>query len=121
MENKSKGRIMHVEDRADIRDFVQLSLEREGYEVLLSLGTVAQALSAIPEQVTALGIDIGILDGKLPDGYGGEVAKAIKDHNLPIQLFGFSGGTVPYVDVNVSKTDRVIGLVQAINNYGESK
>lgn len=70
--NKS-SRILLIEDEAQIRRFVRLALEGEGYNIMES-DTMHKALEHIPEAAPAL----IILDLGLPDGDGIDFIRSVR-------------------------------------------
>lgn len=75
-----KPLIQVIEDDAQIRDFLQLSLQAQGYLVLANR-TLAQAQTAFAEVKPAL----VILDLNLPDGDGRQFIRDVRQHSdIPI-------------------------------------
>ena len=75
----SAPRVLVVDDEPDLRNLYELSLVREGYQILAA-GSVAEARALMAEQ----SFDVLITDMNLPDGQGLEllhdIARAEKDH-----------------------------------------
>ena len=70
----SKLKIWVVEDDETIQKYLKILLERENYEVVISLN-----LSNAEETLDGGYVpDVLILDLNLPDGYGAEICKRIK-------------------------------------------
>jgi len=78
VEAPEEAQIMLVEDHASFRQAVASVLEREpGFNVVAQAGSLAEAhrmLGAEP-------VDVAIIDLALPDGYGGELIKDLRDAN----------------------------------------
>jgi PAS domain S-box-containing protein len=75
-EEPEEARIMLVEDHASFRQAVASVLEREpGFTVVAQAGSLAEA----HRMLEAESVDIAIIDLALPDGYGGELIKDLRD------------------------------------------
>lgn len=73
-----EGQIMLVEDHASFRQAVASVFEREpGFTVVAQAGSLAEAR----RMLKAKPIDVAIIDLALPDGYGGELVKDLRDAN----------------------------------------
>ncbi len=95
--------ILVVDDERKIRDLVRSYLEREGYSVLVA-DTGQRALEATERA----GPDLVVLDLKLPDLPGEEVARTIRSHSdLPIIMLTAKAG----------EEDRVAGLHLGADDY----
>lgn len=95
--------ILVVDDERKIRDLVRSYLEREGYSVLVA-DTGQRALEAAERA----GPDLVVLDLKLPDLPGEEVARTIRSHSdLPIIMLTAKAG----------EEDRVAGLHLGADDY----
>jgi two-component system, NtrC family, response regulator PilR len=70
--------VLVIDDEPDLRTLYELSLTREGYEVVTA-DTVAQSLSALQER----SFHAVISDMQLPDGLGLEVLKFLGRHQRP--------------------------------------
>ncbi len=70
--------VLVIDDEPDLRTLYELSLTREGYEVITT-DTVAQSLSALQER----SFHAVISDMQLPDGLGLEVLKFLGRHQRP--------------------------------------
>ena len=79
-----KGRILHVEDDADNREFLTFLLKGEGYEVIPTPDPV-EALKI----VRRISFDLYIVDVRLPGMSGLELCKELRqiDGNKPIIIF----------------------------------
>ena len=67
-------RILLVDDHASFRQGVSFAVEREpGYAVVGQAGSLAEARKMLR------GVDVAIFDLGLPDGYGGELIKELRD------------------------------------------
>jgi two-component system, NtrC family, response regulator PilR len=69
------ARVLVIDDEPDLRTLYELSLVREGYEVITA-GTVAQSLAALQTQ----GFHAVVSDMQLPDGLGLEVLRFLATH-----------------------------------------
>ncbi len=68
--------ILLVEDHASLRQAVASVFEREpGFTVVAQAGSLAEARRMLN------GVDVAIIDLALPDGYGGELIKDLRDAN----------------------------------------
>lgn len=83
--NKRDGsaprKILVVDDEADIRELLELTLLRMGLEVETA-GNVKQALALLQKQ----SFDLCLTDMRLPDGEGLQVVEHIHKHNLDIPV-----------------------------------
>ncbi|CAA9456106.1 MAG: diguanylate cyclase/phosphodiesterase (GGDEF & EAL domains) with PAS/PAC sensor(s) [uncultured Rubrobacteraceae bacterium] len=67
-------RILLVEDHASLRQAVAALFDREpGFTVVGQAGSLAEARTMLD------GVDVAIVDLNLPDGYGGEIIKEMRD------------------------------------------
>lgn|SRR5689334_5710535 len=76
--------ILFVEDNADTGHLVALILTAQGHNITC-VPTVKEAM----EIMGAVGVDLYLLDGRLPDGDGVELCKQIRevDRQTPILFF----------------------------------
>jgi len=90
-----KGKILVVDDEADIRESLQALLEMEGYVVDLA-ASGAEGLRA----VEARDYDLMLLDLMMPDLSGMEVLQEVRSHDrdLPVFLITAYGSTQVAVD-----------------------
>jgi DNA-binding NtrC family response regulator len=90
-----KGKILVVDDEADIRESLQVLLEMEGYAVDLAANG-SEGLRA----VEARDYDLMLLDLMMPDLSGMEVLQEVRNHDrdLPIFLITAYGSTQVAVD-----------------------
>ena len=72
-------RVMLVEDHTAIREALASTFQAEGFEV------VAQAASLSEARGMLEGIDVAVVDLGLPDGYGGDLIKALREANPQAQ------------------------------------
>ena len=73
-----EGQIMLVEDHASFRQAVASVFEREpDFTVVAQAGSLAEAR----RMIGAKPVDVAIIDLALPDGYGGELVKDLRDAN----------------------------------------
>jgi DNA-binding NtrC family response regulator len=77
----ASGRILIIDDEAEIRESLQTLLELEGYEVTTAVNA-AKGLARLGERP----FDLVLLDKALPDQDGFEVLASIRerDHALPV-------------------------------------
>jgi len=68
-----RSRILVVEDEAEIRHFVRLALESEGYEVFEADSMKRGLIEAATRRPDLLVLDLG-----LPDGDGVELVRALR-------------------------------------------
>jgi two-component system response regulator PilR (NtrC family) len=82
--NKSKQRILHVDDDPDVRLLMAGSLQEFGYFVVTA-GTVAEAL----QLAKGMKFSLCILDVRLPDGTGIELCQQLRElqPNVPIVYY----------------------------------
>jgi CheY-like chemotaxis protein len=83
--HQTKARILHVDDHQDARLMMAALLQDRGYGVLTA-GSVVEALELAKEIV----FDLYILDIRLPDGTGVELAKQLRDMNRSIPILYYS-------------------------------
>ena len=76
-----KGRILLVDDDANLRDSMHDNLEMEGYSVQ-EAGTAAEAL----KKAGGGGFDVILMDFNLPDGTGIDAIRAIRKTNTETQI-----------------------------------
>jgi PAS domain S-box-containing protein len=72
-------RILLVEDHAAIREALASTFEGEGFEVVGQAGSMAQVRGMLEE--TEHPIDVAVLDLGLPDGYGADLIKELRERN----------------------------------------
>lgn len=92
--------VIVVDDEAKIRGLVRSYLEREGYTVL-EAGTGSRALELAP------GADLMILDLRLPDRAGEDVARQLGSSGLPIIMLTAKAG----------EAQRIAGLQLGADDY----
>ena len=73
-EKKSLGKIMVVDDDQSIRDFIRLSFESKGYDVIEAHSAI-QALKILDSEIP----DLILLDIMLPVMNGYEMCRKVKD------------------------------------------
>jgi DNA-binding NarL/FixJ family response regulator len=74
-------RVFLLDDHEIVRRGLRDLFEREGFEVVGESGSAAEAERRIP----ALRPDVAVLDGRLPDGSGIDVCRAIRSVDSSIQ------------------------------------
>lgn len=87
-------RVLVVDDEPDLRNLYELSLVREGYQIL-SAGSVAEARALLAEQ----SFDVLITDMNLPDGQGLELLHDIargqrRERSIVITAYGSAENAV---------------------------
>ncbi|TCW33079.1 sigma-54-dependent transcriptional regulator [Gulbenkiania mobilis] len=82
MKRTASQRVLVVDDEADIRELLDLTLTRMGL-VVTTAGSVAEALAALDG---AGPFDLALTDMRLPDGEGLAVVEAITRRNLDIPV-----------------------------------
>lgn len=100
----SKLRILVVDDEPNIREVVELYLQREGYQVEVA-GDGAAALQAIERRTP----DLIVLDLMLPAINGLQITRMLREgsYNIPIIMLTAKG----------EETDRVTGLELGADDY----
>jgi DNA-binding NarL/FixJ family response regulator len=71
-------RILLVDDQASIREALASTFEGEGFKVVRQAGSLAEARQMLEEQQE---IDVAIFDLGLPDGYGADLIKELREKN----------------------------------------
>ncbi len=95
--------VLVVDDEVRIRDLVRRYLERDGHQVLTAAGG-AEAL----EVVARTSVDLVVLDLRLPDISGEDVAADIRRHSdVPILM----------LTAKVDERDRIHGLEVGADDY----
>ena len=80
--------ILLVEDHASIREALASTFEGEGFEVVGQAGSMAQARGMLEE--TEHPIDVAVLDLGLPDGYGADLIKELREKHPQAQALVLS-------------------------------
>lgn len=80
-----KGKILLVDDDANMRESINDNLEIDGYEVRQA-GAVAEALSAVRREF----FDVILMDYNLPDGTGIDAIKEIRGVSADTQILMFT-------------------------------
>ena len=80
--------ILLVEDHASIRKALASTFEGEGFEVVGQAGSMAQARGMLEE--TEHPIDVAVLDLGLPDGYGADLIKELREKHPQAQALVLS-------------------------------
>ena len=87
-EEQEEIRILLVEDHASLRQAVASLCDREpGFTVVGQAGSLAEARTMLD------GVDVAIVDLDLPDGYGGDLIKEMRDaspHAMALVLTAYS-------------------------------
>jgi CheY-like chemotaxis protein len=82
---QTKARILHVDDHQDARLMMAALLQDRGYGVLTA-GSVGEALELAKE----IAFDLYILDIRLPDGTGVELAQELREMHPGIPILYYS-------------------------------
>jgi PAS domain S-box-containing protein len=85
----SAPRILIVEDNAATRKMMRLALQAEGYEVV-EAEDAAQAVAVVSERAPAL----ALVDCKLPDADGFELARRLRERLPALRLIAITGWAV---------------------------
>lgn len=96
--------ILVVDDEANISGLVRIALEREGFERVLTAGTVAEALKLARAEDPAL----IVLDVMLPDGSGFDAAASIRE---------FSEAPILFLTARDSDVDKLTGFGVGGDDY----
>jgi|NGEPerStandDraft_6_1074524.scaffolds.fasta_scaffold86467_2 two-component system response regulator RegX3 len=100
---KSAGRLLLVEDEESISEPFSRALAREGFEPVVA-STLAEARACLKEREP----DLVLLDLRLPDGDGRELARELRaSSQLPVIMITARG----------SEVDRVVGLELGADDY----
>lgn len=75
-------RVYLLDDHDVVREGLRFLLERHGFEVVGEAGTATEATARIP----ALRPDVAVLDGRLPDGSGVKVCRAVRSVDPSIRV-----------------------------------
>ncbi len=101
--SKGSERLLLVEDERAISEPFAHALEREGFEPVV-VGTLADARASLAEREP----DLVLLDLRLPDGDGRELARELRaSSQVPIIMLTARG----------SEVDRVVGLELGADDY----
>jgi two-component system nitrate/nitrite response regulator NarL len=88
-EQEEEVHILLVDDHATIRDALASNFEQEeGFEVVGQAGSMVEARRMLQE--TEQPIDVAVIDLGLPDGYGGDLIKELREKNLQAQALVLS-------------------------------
>ncbi|MEW6170607.1 MAG: response regulator transcription factor [Candidatus Omnitrophota bacterium] len=101
-----KEKILVVEDDRNISKLIKYNLEKEGYEVIVSI-TGEEALEILQKQY----IDLIILDIMLPKMDGFEVTRFIKQNN------DLKGIPIIILTAKSQEIDRVVGFELGADDY----
>ena len=97
-------KLLIVEDEADVRDLVTLVLREEGYAV----DSAADATEGLSLALTN-DYDAVILDVRLPDGNGMDIARALRRESRPVPILMLTAQRTP--------SDAVRGLDAGADDY----
>jgi DNA-binding NarL/FixJ family response regulator len=119
---RAKARILLVEDRTAVRDAIAALFEHEP-----DLDVVAQAAALAEARGMLHDIDVAVLDLGLPDGYGGDLIRELREVNPRAQALVLSASLDPAelaraVDSGAAATldktadlDRVVDTVRRLH------
>ncbi|HVF71165.1 MAG TPA: response regulator [Chthoniobacterales bacterium] len=82
---RTKARILHVDDHQDTRLMMAALLQDSGYGVLTA-GSVAEGLELAKE----IRFDLYILDIRLPDGTGVELCQKLRERDPEVPILYYS-------------------------------
>jgi DNA-binding NarL/FixJ family response regulator/signal transduction histidine kinase len=89
-EPEEEARILLVEDHASFREAATSVFEQEpGFEVVGQAGSLAEARKIIKDGAAGE-VDVAIVDLGLPDGYGGELIKELREASPQAQVLVLS-------------------------------
>src|SRR3954468_20785480 len=80
-------RLLLVEDHAAVREAIAQAFERQA-----GLRVVGQAASLAEGRALLDGVHSGVVDLGLPDGYGGDLIRELRDRNPGAQALVLSAG-----------------------------
>ena len=98
-----RSRVLIVEDEADIRRFVRLTLEAEGYEVFEAASLQRGLIEAGTRRPDALVLDLG-----LPDGDGVDLIRDLR---------GWSAMPVIVLSARSAEADKIAALDAGADDY----
>jgi DNA-binding NarL/FixJ family response regulator len=81
-------RVLLVDDHATIREALASSFEREGFEVVGQAGSMAEARKLLEEVEQPA--DVALIDLGLPDGYGADLIKELREAHPQAQALVLS-------------------------------
>lgn len=108
------GRVLVVEDQDQVRGLLQVTLEQEGYLVL-----IADDLDAAKAAVTVLPTDIVLVDDRLPGGRGSMLQEQAARGRLPLLVMSGHPATMEQLDGTpnfIAKPFRVSQLLQRLSD-----
>ena len=82
----SKARILYVEDDKDSRDLMEFYFTNEGYAIVTA-ANIAEGFQKAQENV----FDLFILDSRLPDGNGSDLALKLRQIYSTIPFINYTG------------------------------
>ena len=113
-------RVLLVEDHAAIREALASSFEGEGFEVVGQAGSMADARRMLEEHP----IDVALIDLGLPDGYGADLIKELREAHPQAQALVLSSASLDRANVAravelgaagvLNKTAHLEEVVQAV-------
>ena len=83
--------VLLVEDHAAVREAIASSFEREGgFEVVGQAASLSEAREMLGAQPVAEQVDVAVVDLGLPDGYGGDLIRDLREANPRAQALVLS-------------------------------
>ena len=82
-EPEERVRILLVDDHASVREALASTFEGEGFEIVGQAGSLAEARTMLEEEQQE--IDVAVVDLGLPDGYGADLIKELREKNPQAQ------------------------------------
>jgi DNA-binding NarL/FixJ family response regulator len=83
--------VLLVEDHTAIREALAATFEREeGFEVVGQAGSLSEAREMLGAEPVAGQVDVAVVDLGLPDGYGGDLIRDLRETNTRAQVLVLS-------------------------------
>lgn len=101
-DEKQPIRVWHVDDNRDFQWTIARILNEGGY-LVTTTGTAKEARAMIPDRVRDF--KVAILDSNLGDGSGEQIAKLLREKEIPIGIIGLATGKTPWADISFNKLD----------------
>ncbi len=102
--------IFLLDDHPVVRDILSASLDRRGHRVVVEAGSCGEA-RGLMDEIQAQGVTASILDNRLGDGSGSEIAEELRKRGLGGVLISHSTSEdLTWADHHVSKMGRTRDL-----------